>query len=152
MRDSKISAQAWDTCTTWTKGSYDYEVIIECLRRLERPIPGHGGHTATNLGHFVEAESFAEFTDTAESFCGTCGSDGNYDYEHEEVYFNNSLFLLPESFDDLEDEDWELEEAFADPDCIYVASDVPTDGIINEDTAIAICANYGQVRKFLQKR
>jgi hypothetical protein len=79
MRDSK----AWDTCTTWTKGSYDYDVIIDCLRMLERPIPGHGGHTATNLGRFVEAETFAEYTDPAESFCGICGSDGNHEYEHE---------------------------------------------------------------------
>ena len=54
LRDSKISAQAWDTITTWTNKSYDYNGIIASLRRLKRPIPGHSGHTVTGLGAFVE--------------------------------------------------------------------------------------------------
>jgi hypothetical protein len=71
MRDSKVSAQAWDTVTTWTRNSYDYEVIIESLRRLERPIPGQGGHIVTNLGAFVEEVAFSGmtgYTDPGEQF------------------------------------------------------------------------------------
>ena len=62
LRDSKISAQAWDTVTTWTKNSYDYQTIIGALRRLERPIPGQGGHIVTNSGASIEAD----FTKLAE--------------------------------------------------------------------------------------
>ena len=49
-------------------------------------------------------------------------------------------------------EEDELEDDFRDPDCVYVAEDVPVDNIIPEDVAIAICANYGRARQFLQKR
>ena len=68
MRDSKISAQAWDTCTTWTNNSCDYDSIVSCLRRLEKPIPGHGGHTTTKLGAVVEDNTaFEGYTDTTKS-------------------------------------------------------------------------------------
>ena len=43
------------------------------------------------------------------------------------------------------------EEDFKDPDCVYVAEDAPFDIIMPKDVGIAICANYGHVRKFLQK-
>ena len=54
LRDSKISATAWDTITTRTESSHDYNVIITSLRRFERPVPGHGGHTVAGLGAFAE--------------------------------------------------------------------------------------------------
>ena len=76
LRDCKISTTAWDTITTWTKSSYDYTVIISSLRRLERPVPGHGGHTVTGLAAFVD-DTFDNFTGfenhDEEYFCGICG-------------------------------------------------------------------------------
>ena len=55
LRDSKISAIAWDTITTWTKSSYDYTMVIWSLRRLVRPVPGRGGHTSIGIGAHVES-------------------------------------------------------------------------------------------------
>ena len=43
LRDAHISERAWDTLTTWTQNAYDYKVIIDNLRKLERPVPGKPG-------------------------------------------------------------------------------------------------------------
>ena len=91
---------------------YDYNTVIASLRRLERPVPGHGGHTSIGLSAFVEntADNFAGFGGQEEEyFCGICGSDNDHDYEHDEIYLNGSFYLPPESFDDLDIEDKELE-------------------------------------------
>ena len=95
LRDWKIYAQAWDTFTTWTKRSYDYTVIISCLRRLERPMPGRGGRAATSLGVFLENNpdgfsGFGSFDD--EYFCRVCGSDNDRYHDHVEIYLNNLLY------------------------------------------------------------
>ena len=112
LRDSKISATAWDTITTWTKSSYDYNTVIASLRRLERPAPGHGGHTSTGLSTYVEnpAHNFTGLGGQEEEYiCGMCGSDNGHDYVHDEIYLNGSFYLPPESFNDLDIEENEFE-------------------------------------------
>ena len=61
-----------------------------------------------------------------------------------------SLFLLPEGFDnELLDE---LEQHVDNPDVLYVAGDLSDDLWFEEDEAVSILANYGQVRKYLHDK
>lgn len=63
---------------------------------------------------------------------------------------SESLFLSPESF-----EGEVLEQAIKevhDPETLFVASDMPEDVVLQEDEAVAIYANYGQVRTYLHKK
>ena len=118
-------------------------MTITSLRRSERSVPGHAGHTVTGLGAFVEntVDNFTGFGNHDEEyFCGIFDSDNDHDYEPNEIYLNSSLYLPPESLYDLHIEEDELEDDFRDPDCVYVAEDVPVDKIIPKDVAIAICA------------
>ena len=61
-----------------------------------------------------------------------------------------SLFVLPEAFDD------ELLEEIApyldDPSILFVAGDLDEDMVFNEDEAVALLANYGQVVSTSTKR
>ena len=76
------------------------------------------------------------------------GTDGDPGPTH--IFMTESLFLLPESFDD------ETLEAIAQDldnvDILYVAADMPEDVLLSEDESVAILANYGQVRKCLHTR
>ena len=61
LRDAKLSTTAWDTITTWTQGDFSYDIINKSLRKLERPVPGHGGHhSGLNawVGDSTDRESF----------------------------------------------------------------------------------------------
>ena len=73
-------------------------------------------------------------------------------YEEEtHCFMQESLFVLPETF---EEDEKLLDQAVRDsdnPDVIYVAGDIPEDIELDADEAVAICANYTQVRNFLQK-
>ena len=83
---------------------------------------------------------------------------GELEHEHRDVpvsgpdftYVSQSLFLHPDSFDDEV-----LDQALLvheDPDIVFVASDLSEDCILEEDEAIAILANYGQVRSYLHQK
>jgi len=66
------------------------------------------------------------------------------------IFMSESLFVLPESFDDaLLDE---IEPFLADPEVLYVAGDMSNDIWLDEDEAVSILANYGQVRKYLHNK
>ena len=58
LRDAHISERAWDTLTTWTQNVYDYNIIIDNLRKLERPVPGKPG-SVTLCQQDDEDEAFA---------------------------------------------------------------------------------------------
>ena len=72
-----------DTRTRWT---YHYKPRSLCRKQ----------YRFLGLGSFDE-----------EYFCGACSSDNGDDYNHAEIYFNNSLYLLPDFFDGLDIEDGE---------------------------------------------
>ena len=61
-----------------------------------------------------------------------------------------ALYLIPEAFD--EELLAEAAEHLDDPDVVFVAGDLAEDIIFDEDEAVAVLANYGQVRSFLDKR
>ena len=66
------------------------------------------------------------------------------------IFMSESLFVLPESFDDaLLDE---IEPFLDDPEVLYVAGDMSNDIWLDEDEAVSILANYGQVRKYLHNK
>ena len=66
------------------------------------------------------------------------------------VFMNESLFLLPGAFDDglL----MEMTPHIENPEILYVAGDLDDDLELSEDEAVAILANYGQVRQFLHRK
>ena len=62
-------------------------------------------------------------------------------------FMSQSLFVLPESFD--EDLFMEALPYLDNSEVIYVAGDMDDECILEEEEAMAILANYGQVRKYL---
>ena len=40
LRDSRLSDQARDLFEMWTRGHYEYDLVVRKLRKLERPVPG----------------------------------------------------------------------------------------------------------------
>ncbi len=60
-----------------------------------------------------------------------------------------SLFLPPESLDDEIVE--EASQYSNNPDVVFVAGDLPDDAVLHEDEAVAVLANYGQVRQHFHK-
>ena len=60
LRDARLPEKAWEMIETWTGGNkYEPELICDCLRKLERPVPGKGGSSAV-IG-------FAEYTQDEKS-------------------------------------------------------------------------------------
>ena len=43
LREAKLNDASWDVVETWTEGSWEYDEIIENLKRLERPAPSGKG-------------------------------------------------------------------------------------------------------------
>ena len=151
LRDARLPDKSWDTIETWSKGTYELETIKDSLRKLERPVPGRGGKT-----HIVGLAGYAEVTDEAgnqaEMYYQGYGAGVEDDSgEVSSIYFmSESLFVVPEEFDDEL-----LAQAMNDrekDDILYVSGDLNDDVQLHEDEAVAILANYGQVREYLHKR
>jgi hypothetical protein len=154
LRGAKLSDRAWDMVETWLQGNYEENDVIDALKKLERPVPGRAG--ATHLCGFVDDEDPAMHTRNDEGgvFFGQT-SDGNVSSGLSEgsslVFMTESLFLIPECFDD-EEVLAEVAKYIDDPDILFVAGDLGEDLEFTEDEAISILANYGQVRSFLHKK
>ena len=151
LRDARLTDKSWDTVETWTKGTYELETIKDSLRKLERPVPGRGGKT-----HIVGLSGYAELTDEAGAQAEMYyqGYGAGFEDESGEVssiyFMSESLFVVPEEFDDEL-----LAEAMKDrekDDILYVAGDLNDDAQLLEDDAVAIFANYAQVRTYLHRK
>ena len=157
LRDAHLGPKAWDTLNTWTKGDWNYDTIRGWLKKLERPIPGSGGKHLEGLTAWVAfgegEESSSHQANSEPMICAVCsGANAEKEPEAEElvIFMDESLWVSPEDF-----EEDVLEEALHEvnnPEVIYVASDIPDDCVLEEDDAVAIFANYGQVRRFLHKK
>ena len=159
QRDAGLSDKAWDTLETWNKASYELAEVATSLRKLERPVPGKGGHgTITGMTGYEGVTGYVgqgsgEMANPSASSSGFTSILVNTDSGQEALEFEfmtESLFVLPESFvGEL------LEEAIKDsqnPEVLYVAGDMADTVVLEEDEAVAILANYGQVRNYLHKK
>ena len=63
---------------------------------------------------------------------------------------NESLFVLPEAFDD--ELLMEMLPYLDDPNVLFVAGDLDDETIFEESEAVALLANYGQIRNYLHKK
>ncbi len=144
LRGAKLSDRAWDMVETWLQGSYEENDVIDALKKLERPIPGRGG--ATHLCGFVDGDpAMHTGNNDAGIFYGDSGSAPSGSSNGASlVFMTESLFLIPECFDD-EDVMDEVSRYIDDPDVIFVAGDLAEDLEFLEDEAVSIFANYGQV-------
>ena len=72
LRDAHLPSAAWDTIQTWVGNTYDFDTLVGALRRLERPVPGHGGKLLGNLSAFVgeENEEYSESAVNVKDFTG----------------------------------------------------------------------------------
>ena len=151
LRGAKLNDRAWDMMETWLQGNYELDDVVEKLKQLERPIPGRGG--ATHLCGFVGDGNGVDSAgqDAGVFFAGPSGgSSGSCTDGTTLVFMEESLFLLPESFDDpLLDE---VEKYIDNPEILYVAGDLSNNLWFEEDEAVSILANYGQVRTYLHKK
>ena len=158
LRDARLSDQARDLFEMWTRGDYEYDLVVENLKKLERPVPGIAqGKTriAGMIGYQNEADEGDQQQEQAS------GADQSHInaivpaqdatlYEDEITFVPESLYVTPDSFDD----DL-LEEAFPhldNDDILYVSGDLTEDMEFDEEEAVAIFANYKSVRKFLHAR
>ena len=57
--DAKLPETTWDTIISWTGGAYDYIALQDCLRKLGRPIPGHGA-SYSQLHSYVETDTYCQ--------------------------------------------------------------------------------------------
>ena len=128
LRDAHISERAWDTLTTWTKNVYDYPVIIENLRKIERPVPGKPASVA--LYQCDEEESSFAILD-----------DGDDDDDAQAIPMAQSLFVSPENFLGDEALEQDLETHMYDENIVYLAGDIPPTHVFDEEQAQAVCAN-----------
>ena len=139
MRDANLPHKARDLIEMWSGEEYDYEKMQRYAKVLERPIPGNRGQRITGLTALMDevgpdkSETLATITSGAAD--STC------------VFMQDSLFVMPEAFGDLL-----LDEVMRDlhnPEVVNVAGDLAEDVILDEDEAVAILANYGQVPQYL---
>jgi len=145
LRDAQLSDRAWDTIETWTTGSYELSDIATYLRKLERPIPGKTHSHLTGLSGFVGDDE-----DRYEEEGPFLAYADQEDPSQVGVFMTESLFVLPDEFEGLD-----LDEALRhvdDLEVLYVAHDLADDVILTENEAVAIYANYGEVRKYLHKK
>ena len=151
LRGAKLNDRAWDMMETWLQGNYELDDVVEKRKQLERPIPGLGG--ATHLCGFVGDGNGVDSAgqDAGVFFAGPSGgSSGSCTDGTTQAFLEESLFLLPESFDDpLLDE---VEKYIDNPEILYVAGDLSNNLWFEEDEAVSILANYGQVRTYLHKK
>jgi len=142
LRDAGLPEKAWDTVETWTHGAYELPEIVTSLRKLERPIPGKGTTHIAGMSGFIGDDGSATGGHTDNMF-----QDSG---ELSMVFMVESLFVLPDSFDETQGN--EALRFSSDPEVLYVAGDLPDDIVLTEDEAVAIYANYGQVREYLHKQ
>ena len=111
LKDAHLPDKARDLIEMWSGGVYEYADMQKWLKRLERPIPGSGGLRLTGLTAFTETA-----TPDAASGANTYAA-----FEESLTFMSESLFLLPEAYDD----DWLEENAYLleDPDIVCVAGD-----------------------------
>jgi hypothetical protein len=144
LRDAHLPDKARDLIEMWSGGDYDYPKMQKHFKKLERPVPGSGGQRITGLVGFVD-EALPVGNKRVE------GSNTFAVVDSESmVFMNESLFVLPESFD--EDLLQEIAPYLDNTDVLFVAGDLDDDLLFSEDEAVAILANYGKVRQYLHKK
>jgi len=136
LRDAHLPERAWDTIDNWCKGEYDLATVATNLRKLERPIPGRGGSHLAGM-------STNAFTGDSDSFYDHQSEIGTDSSRAEPIFMKESLFVNIDDFDG-ELLDRAVEDT-RDPDILYVSGDIAQDVMLEEDEAVAILANYGQV-------
>ena len=143
LRDAHLPDKARDLIEMWTGGVYEYAEMQKYLKRLERPTPG-GGARITGLCGFEEDEPQEDETATF-----VLGDDDDSEPQAL-IFMNESLFVLPEAFDD--ELLMEMLPYLDDPNVLFVAGDLDDETIFEESEAVALLANYGQIRNYLHKK
>ena len=146
LRDAHLSDRAWDAFPIWTKNEIDHDTIVDNLRKLDRPTMGKPGQTTT-LFTDHDQETYAVMEHHA----------GEEEAEEEDFADATpmpcSLYITPENFyydDDLTNAIMN-DDTLDNDDVVMVAGDIPENHIFEEDDAVAVCANWSQVRQFLHK-
>jgi hypothetical protein len=130
LRDAHLPEKARDLIEMWSEGDYEDPKMQKHFKKLERPVAGSsGGQRITGMVGFEAETSQPETHHYAV-------------YDEDEApltYMAESLFVLPESFDDEQmDQVW---KHWDDPDVLFVAGDVEKADQLNEEEAVAIFAN-----------
>ena len=147
LRDANLSDRAWDAFSIWTKNQIDYETIVENLRKLDRPAMGKPGQTTT---------LFTDDDDCSHAVFAAHQEDEEEEEEDEvadAIPMPCSLYIIPENFcydDDLTNASMN-DDTLDNDDVVMVSGDIPEDHVFEEDDAVAICANWSQVRQFLHE-
>ena len=101
----------------WSGGTYKYPDMQIWLERLERSIPGSGGQRSTGFTSFVNEDYASVLVRQREekSITLAVGTD-------DMVYMQESLFVLPDAFDD--DLLAEACSHLGNPDILFVPGDL----------------------------
>ena len=149
LRDAHLPDKAKELIEMWTNGAYRYSEMQKLLKKLERPVPGSGHLRLTGLAGFLEGESSASAGER-EDLTSSYAIVSKEPEETEITFMQESLFVLPDAFD----EELLLEALphLENQEIVYVAGDLDEGYLFDEDEAVAIFANYGQVRQYLHKK
>ena len=129
LHDAKLSAHGMDQINNWTSAKYVMPAVVAALRKLDRPM----FNTSQN--------TFSALTDDdPESFVTGILEPEQPDY-HFHAMLDEIFMATSTSATDL-----------VDDDIIYASPEAVRDQVLEEDDAVAILANYRQVRQAMHNQ
>ena len=153
LREANIPEKAKEMVDIWTDQKFDYDVVKKAFKKCEKPMADGSPGYRIHIGYGEEGpgnqEPSASFPAITSGDPGTPSTSASID-SSDEFHMEQSLFVHYDNFDDEL-----LEDALPDllnSEVVWVAGDFDLDAEIDEDTAVAVYANYQQVRKFLHKK
>ena len=98
-RDAHLPDKCRELIELWTAGSYDWTLMQQNLKKLERPVPGvaQGDHSRTRLIGFQEDIGETDGRTSRGGIYHNSVSTPGAEQAEEPIYMNNSYFLLPEA-------------------------------------------------------
>ena len=142
VHNANLSDSDYERLSGWTQGSFDHKMIIEKMRRLDRPDArlGDGKNSKHRNYLMVDDEGpqvFGTFTPSM-----TAVQTGTL---HDQQDLNTLNFHVCE-FDDID-----MSVDAYDEDIVYIPVEHNSGGMLEEDDSVAILANYKQVRNEIHK-
>ena len=161
LRDARLSEKQAEMIHQWAKGKMSFETVEEYLKCLERPNPSAyiGEHNQSLTAPvFEEADGdprgnvyFPEGSRVSVTDSETFEEVDDFAHAGE-LYQEQSVSL---SLDDVLEDDLVTAYMAHDADnldYVCLAGDIGDEEVLEEDQAVAILANYGQVRKYLHSK
>eukprot|EP00971_Amphidinium_carterae_P200414 3977026-Amphidinium_carterae.1 len=136
-KHGKLTNAQWETMTTWTAGSLEMSTVSEALRRLDRPTgAGSAQRDSAAIVLFQNAAEGEWCDDQVLALDSMDEDDGLWDWSLQTYHMKNVS---------AEQLTWDC----GDEQIVYVPAHMAEATELTEDQAVAIYANYQQIRSQL---